>query len=519
MSNAESSLTHTLTSPLVKRLPIRLLMGVLGAGLAYFTFPSFGIWGLMFPMLALIYLAARGLKFWSATLVGFVSGFTFFASQTSWLSMYLGPVPLIALSLLQGTIFAAFFGFGAAVITRAAKRLAGLPLALASAGIAATFWVAREWFSGNHPYGGFPWARLVSSQTETPLSRWVWLGGMPLADLLIVFVAVFALELLILRPTIKSLGIVAAAVTALYVVPIALPISAEPETGELTIASAQGNANAGLFSNRESGKILENHIAASRELLATGQPFDVMVWPENAVDLNLFGDPKNVQKIDSFAAELGKPLIFGTVTKRDKLYNSSILWLPGKGMTDWYDKLKPVPFAEYVPDRDFWNALAPDLVGLLSYDFSPGSRDGLFEVAGAKLGTLICFEIAVDEVPPSLVNGGAEAILSQTNNADFGKSDEAYQQLAIARLRAIETGRSLVNISTVGPSAVYLADGTEVESLPAFSRGFMNTTVPLRVTKTPAMFTVQPLSYAAVIIASILAIWLLSGSIVNRRRI
>ena len=518
MSNAGSSLTHTLTSPRMQRLSLRLVIGLFGASLAYFVFPSLGIWGLMFPMLAMIYLSARGLRFWPAALVGLVSGFTFFASQTSWLAMYLGPVPLIALSFLQALIFAVFFGFSAAVTTRAAKHLTGLQFAFASAGITAIFWVGREWFSGNYPYGGFPWARLVSSQTETSLSRWVWLGGMPLADLLIVFVTILSIELLILRPTIRSLAAVATAVTALYVVPMFLPINASAESGELTIASAQGNANAGLFSNRESGQILENHIAASRELMATGQPFDVLVWPENAVDLNLFGDEKNVQRIETFVAELGKPLIFGTVTKRDKLYNSSILWLPGRGMADWYDKLKPVPFAEYVPDRAFWNALAPDLIGLLSYDFSPGSRDGFFEVAGAKLGTLICFEIAVDEIPPGLVNGGAEAILSQTNNADFGKSDEAYQQLAIARLRAIESGRSLVNISTVGPSAVYLADGTEVDSLPAFTRGFMNTTVPLRTSKTPAIYSVQPITFSVLIGSSILALWLIGSSIRGRKR-
>ena len=101
---------------------------------------------------------------------------------------------------------------------------------------------------------------------------------------------------------------------------------------------------------------------------------------------------------------------------------------------------------------------------------------------------------------------------AQPNNSDFGKSDEAYQQLAIAKLRAIETGRSLVNISTVGPSAVYLADGTEVASLKAFTQGFMNTDVPLRNSKTPALFTVVPLTFGSVT-ASIL----LFGSLVLRR--
>lgn len=517
MSNAESSLTPTSTKLRSLRFQLRLLLGVFGASLAYFVFPSLGIWILLFPMLGAIYLAGRGLGFWRGSLIGLVAGFTFFASQTSWLSMYLGPVPLIALSLLQGLIFAVIFGLGTMSVSWVAKRLSGVSFALAAAGITSIFWVTREWISGNYPYGGFPWARLVSSQTETPLARWVWLGGMPLADLLIVFALVFGLELIIWRRTFGSMAILAGALTSLYVLPIALPIDSTPESSEITIASVQGNANAGLFSNRESGQILKNHIEASRELIASGQSFDVLVWPENAVDLNLYGDPENARTIEKFVAEIGKPLIFGTVTPRGKLFNTSILWTPEDGMVDWYDKTKPVPFAEYVPDRAFWSKLAPDLIGLLSYDFSPGERDGIFEIDGKKLGTLICFEIAVDEVPPGLVAGGAEVILSQTNNADFGKSDEAYQQLAIARLRAIETGRSLVNISTVGPSAVYLADGKELASIPAFTSGFMNTKVPLRVSKTPAFFTVVPLTTLMALFALGISLWASFSSIRSRR--
>jgi apolipoprotein N-acyltransferase len=341
---------------------------------------------------------------------------------------------------------------------------------------------------------------------------------MPLADRLIVCVVVFASELLILKPSLRHVGVAFGAVAALTFLPMLLPISAQAEDGTMKIASAQGNANAGLFSNRESGRIYKNHIQATERLLESKEPFDVLVWPENAVDLDVFGNSNNYRELETLVDRINRPLIFGTVTQRDKLYNTSVLWLPKKTMTDWYDKTKPVPFAEYVPDRAFWSKVSPDLVGLLSYDFSPGSRDGIFKVNGKKLGTLICFEIAVDDVPRNLVDGGAEVILSQTNNSDFGKSDEAFQQLAIAKLRAIETGRSLVNISTVGPSAVYLADGTEVAALPAFTRGFMNTKVPLRTSKTPAMFVVGPLTWITVLASIGLGLWLLGSNIFTRRR-
>jgi len=515
VSNVESLPTPTSTK---LRLALRLLLAVFGSSIAYLVFPRLGIWPLMFPMVAFIYLSGRGLKFWRAALVGLLAGFTFFASQTFWLSMYLGPEPLIALSLLQGIIFAFFFGAGSAVITKLKSRLSGSRFALSAAAVAAVFWTSREWFSGNYPYGGFPWARLISSQTETPISRLVWLGGMPLADLLIVFVVVLGVELLVLKLSVRHGAIALGSVLGLLILPLLLPISAQSEDGTMKIASAQGNANAGLFSNRESGRIYKNHIQATEKLLASKESFDLLVWPENAVDLDVFGNPSNYRDLEALVNKIDRPLIFGTVTERDKLYNTSVLWLPKLGKTDYYDKTKPVPFAEYVPDRSFWSMVAPDLIGLLNYDFSPGTRDGIFEVNGKKLGTLICFEIAVDDVPGKLVNGGAEVILSQTNNSDFGKSDEAFQQLAIAKLRAIETGRSLVNISTVGPSAVYLADGTEVDQLPAFTRGFMNTEVPLRTSMTPAMFTVIPLTWLTVLVAIALTMWLAVSRVFEKRR-
>jgi apolipoprotein N-acyltransferase len=77
--------------------------------------------------------------------------------------------------------------------------------------------------------------------------------------------------------------------------------------------------------------------------------------------------------------------------------------------------------------------------------------------------------------------------LSQTNNADFGHSDETYQQAAFARLRAIETGRVVVNVSTVGVSAVYSPDGSVIDQIPSFEAGVMVNKLPLRTSLTPAM--------------------------------
>jgi apolipoprotein N-acyltransferase len=267
-------------------------------------------------------------------------------------------------------------------------------------------------------------------------------------------------------------------------------VPTESESGEVTVASVQGNANAGLFANAERGTFLRNHLEAT-ELLADHPrraEIDFIVWPENASDLNPQTNALAKLQIDAVVSKFQVPLILGAITESgDEVFNSSLYFVPGEGQIDQYDKKRPVPFAEYVPDRDFWYALAPDLVGLVSRGYAFGSRDGIFEFEGSKLGVLICFEIAIDDIGRELIAEGAEIILSQTNNADFGRSDETFQQAALARLRAIETGRAVVNISTVGVSKVFLPNGQVLDELPIFEPGVMVQTLPLRTSVTPAM--------------------------------
>jgi apolipoprotein N-acyltransferase len=300
----------------------------------------------------------------------------------------------------------------------------------------------------------------------------------------------------------------------LFVVPT------QAEAGEIIVAAVQGNANAGLFANAERGTFLRNHLEATALLgdHALKDEIDVIVWPENASDLNPQTSPLAMTQIRSVLATYDVPLILGAITESgDVFFNSSIYYSPEGDQIDQYDKKRPVPFAEYVPDREFWNQLAPDLIGLVTRDYAFGTRDGIFDFEDKKLGVLICFEIAIDDIGRELVGGGAQIILSQTNNADFGRSDETFQQAALARLRAIETGRTVVNISTVGVSRIFLPNGRIISELPIFEPGVMVENVPLRTHITPAM----AISPYFDLIVNILAIGLFGTAIgrqLQRRR-
>ena len=94
----------------------------------------------------------------------------------------------------------------------------------------------------------------------------------------------------------------------------------------------------------------------------------------------------------------------------------------------------------------FFSTLVPDLVDLVQLDYQPGLRPTVLDIDDVQTGLAICFDITFDRHATELVRSGAEVVLAQTNNADFGQTDESAQQLAITRMQSVSMGRSLVNI-------------------------------------------------------------------------
>jgi apolipoprotein N-acyltransferase len=503
----------------LRHLVLPVLTGISGGLLSSQAFPDSNIWFAIFPALALILFGVTAVSPRASLLVGFLAGLTWYASQIPWMTAYLGPVPWLALSTLEALIFAVG-GYCLNLAHLFFKRhehtmWSTTVLALAVASI----WSAREWLAYHIPYGGFPWSSVAMSQSASPFAGIAYWGG----QTAITFALVFLTALLLfgwreLNPRQWHGSLTAVLVAAVVLFPALTPLEIEADAGALKIAAVQGNANAGLFANEEPGSILKNHLDASAELITDKVRPAVIIWPENAADLNPLGNADSAWAITRFVDQSKVPLIFGTITSRgNKFFNSSILWQPRIGATDFYDKKRPVPFAEYVPDRAFWRMLAPDLIDMVSWGYEFGKRDGIFEVNGHKLGVMICFEVAIDEIPRDLVRSGAQLLVVQTNNSDFGKTNESTQQLALAKLQAIATGRAVVNISTVGTSALIYPNGAVSAQLPAFEAGTLRGELPLRTQVTPATLYADSLNL--VINSSALAqvlflVWLR----INKRR-
>ena len=478
---SEGTRSQGVLVPFWASIPLAAAAGaILDAG-----FPDRGWWVLapVGVLLMLIVLVGRGP--WAGGLVGTVAAFSFWLIHISWLTLYLGPVPWLALSVLQGTLFGIGL-FLISVVLRLGPRV--WPSTLGRLGmvpvVVAGLWTAREVLAASWPYGGFAWGRVAMSQSESPLNvliAWVGMSGL---SFIVVWLSALAVQLMRetqLRPSARW-GIAIGAIAVLTLVP-PWPIA---QTGTTTLAAVQGASDAGLFAQYKPGQILNDH--ASTTLPLIGQDVDFVVWPENSSDIDPTRSGDAAQLTDEISRNMNAPLITGTITLRDgQYYNSSLLWKAGQGAVALYDKVHPVPFAEYMPDRAFWRLFAPDLVDLVSRDYTIGTLNNVFDINGILAGIAICFDITDDRLLSEMIDAKAEIILAQSNNADFGYTDESVQQLAIARLRAIETGRTVVNISTVGSSAIITADGRTVDSLPAWRPGAMVQTVPLSDTVTPAM--------------------------------
>lgn len=494
----------------------RALVGSVGGAFIALSYPAFNFWPGIFIGYFLILVSIRLLGFFKAFIVGTLAGFAFFGILLKWLTTYLGPIPWFAGSLISALIF----GLAAAIAAVVWRYIATLNLRGAQPFVIAfalgAIFTAREYVAGVFPYGGLPWARGGLSLVDTYLAKWVYFVDVAGLTWLIVFTtALFTIRFAKHQP--HGIGIykrsrmlIPTGIAALifFGTPAVVTLDASGTAGTMKVAAVQGNANAGLFAVNPAGSILDKHLVVSKDLVASarGEGLDLMVWPENSSDL----DPNTMvepgMKISEFVTEeLKAPLLFGTKTFRgEDFYNEVDLWLPETGLADYYHKIRPVPFGEYVPDRPFFMALAPDLISLIGWDMSSGSRDGIFELpSGTKVGSLICFEVAFDYLSHDLVKQGAQAIMIQTNSSDFGRSEQGVQQAAISRMRAIETGRTVVAVSTVGVSGIYAADGSVITELESFKPGAMVEEIALRNEITPAVMfggLVEPIAFAISII-------------------
>ncbi|QKW40585.1 apolipoprotein N-acyltransferase [Actinomadura sp. NAK00032] len=467
----------------------------------WLAFPPLDLTPLAPVGVALLTLALRGLPARTGAWVAFVGGAAFFLPVLEGISA-IGPDGWIVLSLVQALYFLPL-GAGIAVVT----RLPAWPLWTAA------LWVGEELIRGRVPFGGFPWARLAFSQTATPLTPYASYGGAPLVTFataliggLLAYAALAAYRARAARraadpgegeerpprlrralvPVAGALALIAALAGGGLLIPT--PASGRP----VTVAVIQGNVpRLGLDFLGQRKAVLNNHVKATHELAARVRAGELprpelVVWPENASDLDPYAEPDAYTAIDGAVKDVGVPVLVGALTDTpdgEKVENRGIVWDPRSGPGDYYVKRHPVPFGEYLPFRDILTKLITRFERI-PRDFAKGTRSGVMRLGPVTVGDVICFEVAYDEEVRDVAAGNL--LVVQTNNATYGRTTLPPQQIAMSRLRAVEHGRTILVAATSGISAIVAPDGRMLDESREFVPDIQVRTVPARTARTPA---------------------------------
>ena len=381
----------------------------------------------------------------------FLFGFVANAIILSWSKTFVGVAPWIMLSILQG-----LYLLPVGLLARYVKKPVALVFAL----------LIMDEVKNYLPFGGFGWTRIAFSQVDSLFIPWVSVVGVIGVSLLTLMTA-----LTLVSP---NKYLIATLLIALSASPFIIQESITNES--LNLRAVQGGVpERGLSFNARAEAVLVNHIAVTRRDFQSSD--DVIIWPENAVDVDPIRNVSARKKIEDLQVQTQIPLLAGAILSEDVLSNTALLFDDRGSVQSIYIKRYLTPFGEYIPLRSLASIVSPHVERVS--DFTPGRKFVAHQIENQSISTVICYEILSDQIfRESAANSGIIAVL--TNSATFAGSAEGEQQLAITRIRAIESGRNIVSVSTTGPSAFINYRGDVLEKLDDGEVGTISAAIEVR---------------------------------------
>ncbi|WP_107482497.1 apolipoprotein N-acyltransferase, partial [Streptomyces scabiei] len=435
--------------------PWRRRVAVVVAGaLPVLAFPAPGLWwaayAALVPWILLIRTAPTGRR---AAYDGWLGGFAFILAMHHWLLPNLHVFTFIIAGLL-GALWAPWAWLVRRFLagTPSPARIAAALLAVPSG------WLAIELVRSWQGLGG-PWGLLGSSQWQVePALRLASVGGVWLLSFLVVAVNVAVTVLVSVRrsraPALAGLVAAALATSAVWL------WSPRPDIrGEVRIAVVQPGVTDGPDNRFAREEALTRRLA--------GRDLDLIVWGESSVGHDLADRPDLADRIAALARETDTNILVNVDARRSDrpgIYKSSVLVGPDGPTGDRYDKMRLVPFGEYIPMRSLlgWATSVGEAAG---EDRRRGTEQVVFDSGkGLRIGPMVCFESAFPDMSRHLARDGAELLLAQSATSTFQQSWAPEQHASLAALRAAETGRPMVHATLTGVSAVYGPDGERVGS-------------------------------------------------------
>lgn len=416
--------------------------------------------------------ACRDLALRRAFFLGWISGVAFYVATLYWIvhtvSAYTALPAIVAVFvlLLCASVLALYTGAfmaGLRVVERAG---------LSAVWLGPPLWAALEWLRSWFLIG-FPWVALGYSQYRNRnLVQMAEVTGVYGISALLVFFNLVVFAVIAQRRSREQLRRQRPALVLLTGLMVLAPLlgawrRAElrrlPAAGHLRVGIVQGNIDQDQkWDPAYQGTTLDRYEELTARVAASGA--ELVVWPETAAPF-FFQEPGELrQRLLDLAARqhiyllFGSPGFFQSSAGRLRLTNRAYLLSPEGREIGSYDKLKLVPFGEYVPFGPLLFFVHKMVVGV--GDFVPGVEETVFRLPQARFSVLICYEAIFPDLTRRFVARGADFLVNITNDAWFGRTSAPHQHLAMATLRAIENRVPVVRAANSGISAIIDVDGS-----------------------------------------------------------
>ena len=424
--------------------------------------------------LAGLVLATHGRTPRAAVAASLAFGLGFMGLTLGWMWPSLGFGAWLGLTVIQCLWFV-LVGLGMTVV----GRLPGWPCWTAAT------WTSVELLRTSWPWGGVPWGRLAYSTLDTPWAAALpWLGVTGATFLVALLGS--ALAAIVLHAQGRGPR---AAPSYTRVVPVALVLvalcavlsSSFGRSVALASTSTSGSVRVGLVQGGVPGsgtrvvehhrEVTDNHAVETSRLVGgrkwAAAPAAFVLWPENATAVDPAKDGVARGAVEGAVSVADVPVLVGSVTDgptSSTARNQLVAWT-ADGAGQRYTKQHLVPFGEYVPMRGLATRVS-ERVAEIGRDMVPGPPASPLSVAGLRLATALCFDVAYDDVVAGQVREGADLVVVSTSNAMFLDTAQLEQQWTISRVRALETGRSVVVASINGISGAIGPDGSVRQRFP-----------------------------------------------------
>ena len=472
---------------------MKVLLSILSGVLFALAFPNASLGFLAFIALAPLFVALVRARSWrEAFLIGWLSHTVAWLIMVPWVVRvmshygglpYLAGVGIFILMSLYLGLFGGLFGLLVRWIRPEQSFVRWLAIPLA--------WAATE-YGRTYLMTGFPWNLLAAAIVDyTSLIQIDRVAGPYLVGAMILLPSiVIAWWVTQPAPGIRRLFVTAPIVIVMFVWwatgLVAAKLNVRPTGHPMSRAALlQPNISQEMrWSNENVLAIYQRMITMTDEAVQRG--VHVVIWPESTVPLSFSSTDFYRDEIESLSQTHNADIILGSVAEdaqqgRNRIWNAAFL-ISGGRTIGHYDKIRLVPFGEYVPLRKAF-FFAEKLVHEVG-EFEFGTRET--PLAGRfQYGPAICYEIVYPQITRTQVRNGADVLVTITNDAWYDGTSAPRQHLNQARLRAVEDDRWLLRAGTTGISAVVNPAGEIVQELPMGRQGIIYAEFQPRQSTTP----------------------------------